>query len=217
MTVIDPAAAARPCGPAAPALPASRSVTADHTCAGTASPADVEVFLARYLEGIRAERRTARSVSSVMETLRTMESERALKKGRRRARRLRASAVFQGVVQMAAAALSAVSAGMGAGAAQAASAATERAFKAAGTAARIGSEVAGKAAPHVDPHRVRAESLALGRDAARSRAGEQEAFGRLSSSHAEAVEAARRRAVEIMDRCGAASDAAARAALQGPA
>jgi hypothetical protein len=177
----------------------------------------VEAFLARYLEGIRAERRQARSVSSVMQSLRAMENERALEKGRRRARRLRASAVFQGVVQMAAAALSAVSAGMGAGAAQAASAATERACKAAGTAARIGSQVAGKVGPHLDPHRQRAESLALSRDAARARAGQQESFGRLSSSHAEAVEAARRRVVEIMDRCTAASDAAARSALSSRA
>jgi hypothetical protein len=106
---------------------------------------------------------------------------------------------------------------MGAGAAQAASAASERAFKAVGTAARIGSEVAGKVGPHLDPHKQRAESLALGRDAARSRAGEQEALGRLASGHADAVEAARRRVVEIMDRCGAAHDAAARAALASSA
>lgn len=212
MNAIDAAASARPCGPAS--APAGRTPAArDHTCAGAASPADVEALLARYLEGIRAERRQARSVSSVMESLRAMESDRALEKGRRRARRLRASAVFQGVVQMAAAALSAVSAGAGAGAAQAASAATQRACRAVGTAARIGSEVAGKVGPHLDPHRQRAESLALSRDAARARAGEQEALSRLSGSHAEAVEAARRRAVEIMDRCGAAADAAARSAL----
>ena len=212
MTVIDPAAAPRPCA-AAPER--SLPVRADVLCAGAASPADVETFLARYLEGLRAERRTARSVSAVMERLRAMESERALEKGRRRAKRLRASAVFQGVVQMAAAALSAVSAGMGAGAAQAASSATERAFKAAGTAARIGSEAVGKAGPHLDPHKQRAESLALSRDASRSRAGQQESFGRLSAAHADAVEAARRRVVEIMDRCGAVQDAAARSAL-GP-
>ncbi|MBW2262164.1 MAG: hypothetical protein JRG91_09345 [Deltaproteobacteria bacterium] len=213
MTSINPAAAPAPCARAAAPSSGSRPAAADVMCAGSASPADVEAFLARYLEGIRSERRTARSVSSVMETLRAMESEKALKKGRRRARRLRASAVFQGVVSMAAAALSAVSAGMGAGAAQAASSATSRAFKAVGTATRLGSEVVGKVGPHLDPQKQRAESLALSRDAALARAKEQESFGRLANGHAEAVEAARRRVVEIMDRCNAARDAAGRAAL----
>ena len=211
MTRIDPAAVTRACIPAtAPARPVGSGVT----CAGAASPADVETVLARYLEGLRAERRSARSVSSMMETLRAVESDRALEKGRRRARRLRASAVFQGVVQLAAAALSAVSAGMGAGAAQAASSATGRAFTAAGAATRVASEVVGKAGPHLDPHRQRAESLGLSRERARSLASEQEALGRLASGHVEAVEAARRRVVEIMDRCGAACDAAARSALR---
>jgi hypothetical protein len=172
----------------------------------------VEAVIARYLEQVRAEGRTARSVAGVMERLRAMEQERALRKGRRRARRLRASAVFQGVVGIAASALSAVSAGTSIAATNAAQGAAQ-ACRAASAAAKVGSSVLSKAGPHVDPHKHRAESLSLGRDAARARADEQESFTRAASQHRQALEVLERRVVEIMDRMGEALDAGGRAAL----
>jgi hypothetical protein len=190
----------------------------DLVTAGPASPADVEWVIARYVEGLRSQGRTARSVAAVMDRLRVMDERRARRLGRRRAGRLLASSVFQGVVQMAASALSAVGAGLGAAAGQAASGAGRAASGAgrAASAARIGSQVMARAAPHLDPARHAAGRLDLAREAARASADEQEGFVSDASDHVRTIRHLEQRALEIMDRCAAAADAGARTALCRP-
>ncbi len=151
-----------------------------------------------------------------------MERERAARLARRRVNAMKASAVLQGIVGIAAAALSAVSGGAGIAVGSIAQAGTQTASvlvhnaRILQVASDVGSSVLSSAGPHADPFAHRAESLALGRDAADARAGTQESLGRLSAEHTQAVMETVRRAVEILDRCHDAADGASRIALSRP-
>jgi hypothetical protein len=195
----------------------------DVTCAVAASAVDVDAVLARWLDEARAGRRTARSVSAVLERLRAAEHERAMKLGKKRIRRMNASSIFQGVVGIAAAALSAVAGGAGIaatsaaqGAAQGASqgvSAAVRKMRILQTASQVGSALIDKAGPQADPYSHQAERLALRREAAQARTATQEGLVQLTQEHIRAVEETVHRAVDILDRCQNASAAAGRIAL----
>lgn len=188
------------------ASPDRRASPDTATPATPASVADVEALLAGYIEDARATSRVARSVESVLERLRAAEKRRALRLGKKRASRILASAVFQGLVGIASAALSGVSAGLG-------SAATSGSRRIGQAAVKVGAKVLDTAAPPLDPFRIAAGRLETRRDAAAARADEQEGFARSASDHVQAVEAMQRRVVEIMDRCARSAQSAGSVAL----
>jgi len=167
---------------------------------GSASLPDVEAVIARYIEGVRAESRTARSVSMILDELRAAEQRRAIRLGMRRARSLCASAVFRGILGLASAAATAVSSVSSVSVARVAAASSKGC-----DAASVIFDVAGR----------RADRLDVDRAAASATSDEQERYGRLASSHCALVEESRRRALDVLERCSATMDSARRAAISG--
>ena len=193
----------------------TRAAGADEIAEFGSDPA-LDLVLARYLDEARAERRATRDVEAMSRRLESLEKRRAIRKGRKRVREMKSSAVFQGVLGMASSALSAVGAGLGGASGGSTGSASKASSGSKASSAAGGCDVGAgvlDALGAFDFYQVDAERYGNQADAARSRAEDHGAFAQLSAEHAASVRDVERRALEIMDRVASSQDAAARIAL----
>ncbi len=211
--------ASLPAAPASPdPVPGARAATAPggryaaaQAPAASASAADVEAVVMRYLMAAREESRTTRGIAAMRDSIRRAETARALRLGMRRARQMRRSAVLNGALGIASGLCKAGESIAGAFAGSAGSGG--KAARGFGKASDVTSGVLDRIGPLVDTHADRAERLDVRREEARSEADEAAAGAAAAADHGQVAADAARRALEILDRCARAGDAAVSIAL----
>lgn len=186
------------------AAPGGREIGASAPAA-TASAADVEAAILGWLEASRAESTTARGVAAMRDAIAERERTSALDLGRRRAGKLRRSAMLNGGLGITSGLLQAGEAVL--------SAFGGKAAQGGGKAMGVASGVLDRIGPMVDSYARDAERLDLRREAAGSAADEAAGGAQSALEHGQVAADAGRRALEILDRCGRADDAAASVAL----
>jgi hypothetical protein len=213
-------------------IPAGASgLVGPHEASGTAGPpmdktswpgfrlcptVDIEAVAREYLGHLKEESRAALALSRIRKRLAQAEGNRVLAAMRKQSGKVRASAVFQGVVAMAAAVATAVSAGVGAaGGAAAQTGSTAASASSGAVAGTLARSAAGKAikaaalragpqlvrvAAHADPYRIQADRLDVAKQKHQNLKAMQDLGLRQTEDLVQTLDRMKGRVAQIMDR-----------------